>query len=77
MQLIVDEIYDDFLNKVSKSRKIDNEYIKNNVGALIYSSKQAKENFLIDDVINYDELINYIINKINLMIIGFMKINKQ
>ena len=79
LQLIVDEIYDDFLNKVSKSRKIDNEYIKNNVGALIYSSNQAKENFLIDDVINYDELINYIIkqNKFNDYRIYENKINNS
>ena len=79
LQLIVDEIYDDFLNKVSKSRKIDNEYIKNHIGALIYSSNQAKENFLIDDVINYNELVNYIIkqNKFNDYRIYENKINNS
>ena len=65
LQNIVDEIYEDFVSKVSKNRKIDSETIKNNIGALIYSSKQAKDNFLIDDVITYNSLIKYIINENN------------
>ena len=64
LQNIVTGIYDDFINKVSKSRKIETNTLKNNIGALIYSAKQAKEIFLIDDVLNYDQLIEYIV-KIN------------
>ena len=63
LQKIVDEVYEDFVTKVSKSRKIDIEFIKNNVGALIYSSNQALDNFLIDDILEYNTLITYIVNE--------------
>ena len=59
---IVMEIYDDFLIKVSNARKIEINILKNEIGALIYSANQAKANFLIDDVINFDDLINNIVN---------------
>ena len=65
LQNIVDEIYDDFLIKVSKSRKIDISFIENNIGALIYSSLQARENYLIDDILDYEDLIKYIIKENN------------
>jgi len=60
LQDIVDDVYNDFITKVSKSRKIEISNIKNNIGALIYSSNQAKSNFLIDDIMNYETLINLI-----------------
>ncbi len=63
LQNIVDDIYNDFITKVSKSRKIEISNIKNNIGALIYSSNQAKSNFLIDDILNYETLINLIIKE--------------
>jgi protease-4 len=65
LQKIVDEIYEDFITKVSKNRKIQIETIRNNIGALIYSSTQAKEKFLIDEVANYRSLIEYIIKENN------------
>tara|TARA_B100001057_G_scaffold498019_1_gene603784 strand:+ start:168 stop:1190 length:1023 start_codon:yes stop_codon:yes gene_type:complete len=63
LQNIVDDVYNDFLIKVSKSRKIEISNIKNNIGALIYSSNQAKNNFLIDDILNYEKLIELIIKE--------------
>lgn len=63
LQKIVDEVYEDFVTKVSKSRKIDIGFIKNNVGALIYSSNQALDNFLIDDILDYNTLITHIVNE--------------
>ena len=63
LQKIVDEIYDDFIIKVSKNRNIEIKTIRNNIGALIYSSTQAKEKYLIDDVVTYRSLIEYIINE--------------
>ena len=63
LQNIVDEVYNDFLTKVSKSRKIEILNLKNNIGALIYSSNQAKNNFLIDDILNYETLIKLIIKE--------------
>ena len=61
LQSIVDDIYIDFISKVSKSRKIEISNLKNNIGALIYSSNQAKNNFLIDDILDYEKLIKLII----------------
>ena len=79
LQNIVDEIYDDFLIKVSKSRKIDISFIENNIGALIYSSLQARENYLIDDILDYEDLIKYIIkeNNFNDYLIYEKKINNS
>ena len=65
LQKIVDEIYEDFITKVSKNRNIEIKTIRDNIGALIYSSTQAKENFLIDDVVTYNSLIKYIIKNNN------------
>ena len=65
LQKIVDEIYEDFITKVSKNRNIEIKTIRNNIGALIYSSTQAKEKYLIDDVVNYSSLIEYIIKENN------------
>ena len=65
LQKIVDEIYEDFIIKVSKNRNIEIKTIKNNIGALIYSSTQAKEKYLIDDVVTYSSLIKYIIKENN------------
>ena len=63
LQNIVDDIYFDFITKVSKSRKIEISNLKKNIGALIYSSNQAKNNFLIDDILNYETLIKQIIEE--------------
>ena len=63
LQSIVEDIYVDFINKVSSSRKIETDTIKNEIGGLIYSSKQAKNIFLIDDIKNFDELIDRIVKE--------------
>ena len=63
LQNIIDAIYNDFISKVSKSRKIEKSYLKKNIGALIYSSQQAKDNFLIDDILDYETLIKLIVNE--------------
>ena len=59
----MDEVYINFITKVSKSRKIEISNLKNDIGALIYSSDQAKNNFLIDDILNYETLIELIIKE--------------
>ena len=61
LQNIVDDVYSDFITKVSKSRKIEISNIKNDIGAFIYNSNQAKNNFLIDDILNYETLLELII----------------
>ncbi len=66
LQNIVNDIYESFLAKVSKSRKIEISNLRNNIGALIYNSDQAKDKFLIDDVIDYETLIDFIVKENNL-----------
>ena len=63
LQNIVDDVYNDFAAKVSKSRKIEISNIKNDIGALIYNSNQANKNFLIDDILNYETLVELIIKE--------------
>ena len=63
LQTIVDDVYKNFLTKVSKSRKIEISNLKNNIGALIFSSNQAKKNFLINDIMNYETLIELVIKE--------------
>ncbi len=63
LQNIVDDVYNDFIKKVSKSRKIEISNLKNDIGALIYSSNQAKNNFLIDDILNYETLVKLIVKE--------------
>ena len=58
---LIEDIYEDFVFKVSKSRKIESTILKNDIGALIFNSNQAKNNFLIDDEIEYDQLIKNIL----------------
>ena len=65
LQSIIDEIYIDFVQQVSKSRKIEINILKKEIGALIYSSKQAKDNFLIDETIDYYNLIKKIAKEEN------------
>ena len=60
LESMVKEIYDDFIMKVSSSRKIERNNLINDIGALIFTSNQAKKNFLVDDVINFEDLINQI-----------------
>ncbi len=60
LQNMIKDIYDDFLVRVSQSRKIEISILKNEIGALIYSGNQAKDIFLIDDIIDFDKLINKI-----------------
>ena len=72
---IVMEIYDDFLIKVSNARKIEINILKNEIGALIYSATQAKKNFLIDDILDFDLLIDRIITDKNFIDYKIVKMN--
>ncbi len=65
LKSMVEEIYDEFVIEVSKNRRIEIKNLKNNIGALVYTSNQAKKNFLIDEVINYNELIKTITKEQN------------
>ena len=52
IQNTLNSIYEDFINIVSKHRKIKKDYIKNNIGALLFDSNNAKNYNLIDDVLD-------------------------
>tara|TARA_B100001057_G_scaffold411822_1_gene427636 strand:- start:265 stop:1269 length:1005 start_codon:yes stop_codon:yes gene_type:complete len=65
LQKMVKEIYEDFIIKVAKSRKIERSNLINSIGALIFTSSQAKKNFLVDDVLDYNDLINQITKEEN------------
>lgn len=65
LQEIVDDIYEDFANLVSSKRKIEKNIIKNEIGAMIFNTKKAQENFLIDSQKNIDQVTKYLLKELN------------
>ncbi len=62
---LTNNIYKDFITKVSKIRKIEKSYLENKIGALIFDTKIAKENYLIDDILEFEKLIQKVEIKYN------------
>ena len=60
LQEMVDGIYDDFIRVISKERSIEAKTLINDIGALIYNSKQAVNLHLIDNAMSLDDLITNI-----------------
>ncbi len=77
LQSMVQEIYINFVNKVSSSRKIEKYTLTNEIGALIYTSNQAKGNFLIDNILEYDELIEMLLKENKFDDYKILKIESQ
>ena len=46
--------------------KIIAQAVINNLGALIFDANRAKSNYLIDDVLNLNEVINQVVEELNL-----------
>ncbi len=63
LNVMVEKINEDFIHLVSKNRKLEKEIIKNDIGGLIFNTFQAKNNFLIDDEISLDQLLDSIIKE--------------
>ena len=63
LNIMVEKINDNFIQLVSKNRKLEKEIIKNEIGGLIFNSSQAKDHFLIDEEIGIEELVNLIIQE--------------
>ena len=63
LNIMVEKINDNFIQLVSKNRKLEKEIIKNEIGGLIFNSSQAKDLFLIDKEIGLEELVNLIIQE--------------
>ena len=57
LQKMVGEINEDFIQIVSKKRKLEKFIIKKEIGGLIFNANQAKNIFLIDDEISLNELL--------------------
>jgi len=66
IQEMLDSIYERFLNIVSKNRKIDKDYIKYKLGALVFDSDTAKLHNLIDDVASLNAVKKKIIFSLGL-----------
>ena len=43
LQDIVSGIYQDFVNQVSRNRNIENDFIINKIGALLFDARNAKK----------------------------------
>ncbi len=63
LNTMVEKINEDFVQLVSKSRKLESEIVKKEIGGLIFNSSQAKENFLIDGEASLNALLNLIVNE--------------
>ena len=57
LQDMVNEVYNDFVQIISKHRKIEMNIIVNDIGGLIFTSKKALKLQLIDGVISLEDLI--------------------
>ena len=66
LQDIVNGVYLDFINVVANNRNIENDFITDNIGALIFDAKKAKQNYLIDGVIDLNNVKNKILTELNL-----------
>ena len=66
LQQMVDDIYYDLVSLVSSNRKIEKEIIIKEIGAMIYNSQRAKENYLIDAEKNIKEVIEIMSQKLKL-----------
>ena len=67
LQFMVDDIYEHFVNLVSLNRKIESKIITDEIGAMVFNSKRAKLNYLIDDEKNIEEIVELISKKLNLV----------
>jgi len=86
LQNMVNNIYNDFVNLVSSNRKIEKNIVINEIGAMIYNSKEAKKHYLIDDQMSINETIAVMTKELKLVnkkiisnnkknIINFQKLN--
>ena len=67
LQKNVQNTYEDFINSVSKIRKIEKEIIINDLGAMIFDTKSAKNKYLIDDILPLEKVINFMIKELDII----------
>ena len=69
LKILQDDIdfnYDLFINQVAENRQIENEKIKNEIKAMIYGSNQALGFNLIDEIGNFDQSLQKLLDLQNL-----------
>ena len=66
LQQMVDDIYEDFINLVSSSRKIETKIIKAEIGSMIFNTTQAKNYHLIDNQMDIEDVIKMLSKKLKL-----------
>ena len=66
LQNTTKNIYEDFVTIVSKNRKIESNIIINDIGAMIFESKTAKEKYLIDGIASLDSVIEKMANHLSI-----------
>ena len=76
LQQMVDGIYEDFINLVSSSRKIETETIRAEIGSMIFNTTQAKKYHLIDNQMNIENVMKTLSKQLNLSDEQFI-INKK
>jgi protease-4 len=76
LQQMVDSIYEDFINLVSSSRKIEAKIIKDEIGSMIFSTNQAKNYYLIDNQMDIENVMKILSKRLNLSDEQFI-INKK
>ena len=64
LQGLVDDMYKQFVESVSKHRKIDKDTIINKFQGKVFTGLQAKENGLIDSIGSYIDAIEYVKTKL-------------
>ena len=66
LQNMVDQIYSDFVRIISKERKIEIDFITNEIKGLVYTTAKAIDLNLIDDELSLDELVESQVKKRNI-----------
>ena len=77
LQSMVNNIYNDFVNLVSSNRKIEKNIVVNEIGAMIYNSKEAQKHYLIDGQKNINETIEVMAKELNLDNTNIISNNKK
>lgn len=77
LQIMINDIYEDFTRIVSKNRKIEKIILKNEIGAMIFNSKQAQINNLIDSQKSLNNTIKSMSDNLNIKSVKIISNNKK
>jgi len=77
LQNMVNNIYNDFVNLVSSNRKIEKNIVVNEIGAMVFNSKEAQKHYLIDGQISINETIEVMAKYLNLTNTKIISNNKK